>query len=162
MIMRNILFKTLMLLILFNGIDDTMNAQEVKGKSKEKIITEINLQFANSIIAGEKLDIISVKESVNDTLKAGFIDNGIFITRFETVMDDYNESVKRLVSQKFNIVEKRITVLSENAALLVTSGNFNATLKDGRIISGKFAWTFVYSKIDGNWKVIHSHMSNPR
>ncbi|MDR2145046.1 MAG: nuclear transport factor 2 family protein [Tannerella sp.] len=47
-------------------------------------------------------------------------------------------------------------------ALLTTYGNYSVSLEDGRTLTGRFAWTFVYSKFNGNWKVIHSHMSNPR
>jgi hypothetical protein len=77
-------------------------------------------------------------------------------------MTGYRAGVNGLQSQKMNVEKKKITVLSEDGVLLTAAGNFNATLKDGRNISGKFAWTFVYSKIGGEWKVIHSHMSSPR
>jgi len=51
---------------------------------------------------------------------------------------------------------------NENIALLTAHGTYSAKVIDGRILTGEFAWTFVYSKIKGNWKVIHSHMSNPK
>ena len=59
-----------------------------------------------------------------------------------------------------NVETQKITVLSENNALLTAHGNYSAKVTDGRILTEKFAWTFVYSKIDVKWKVIHFHMSN--
>ena len=57
-----------------------------------------------------------------------------------------------------DIINKKITVLGENAALLAASGNYSLYLEDGRTLTGKFAWTIVYSKVEGEWKIIHSHM----
>jgi hypothetical protein len=130
-------------------------------KSIDEIKNEISKIFEKSIEAGEKLDIIGITENINDSLKTGFIDNGFYFHSFEELMFGFKSGIKGLEYQKMNIATKKITVLSDNHALLTTHGDFSAKVVDGRILTGKFAWTFVYSKINGKWKVIHSHMSNP-
>jgi hypothetical protein len=138
------------------------NAQSVTDSQKQKIIAEIDNLFIKSIKAGETVNISAISENVNDSLKAGFIDNGIYFDFFSTVMDGFKKGVEGVDSQKMDIINKKITVLSDNSVLLTASGNSTLSLSDGRFIYGKFAWTFVYLKIDGTWKIIHSHMSNPR
>ena len=155
--MRNLLF-----IVLFIGINIDCNSQERTNVQKEKIFSEINALFEKSIKAGENLDVSAITENVNDTLKAGFIDNGYYFSSFNEVMKGFKESVKGCKSQKMEIVNKKLTLLSDRNVLLTAFGNYSTTLDDGRILNGKFAWTFVYSKINDTWKVIHSHMSNPR
>jgi hypothetical protein len=77
-------------------------------------------------------------------------------------MVGFKSGIQGLESQKMTVDTKKITVLSENIALLTAHGNYSTKIADGRIMTGVFAWTFVYSKIKGEWKVIHSHMSNPK
>lgn len=128
---------------------------------REKITNEISVVFEKSIEAGEKLDVKRICENVNDSLMAGFIENGYYFQKFEELMVGYKSRIQGVESQKMNIEREKITVLSKDCALLTANGNFSARITDGRIINGKFAWTFVYSKMNGEWKVIHSHMSNP-
>lgn len=155
--MRHLLF-----IVLFIGINIDSKSQELTSVQKNKISSEINALFEKSIKAGENLDVSAIIGNVNDTLKTGFIDNGFYFSTFNEVMNGFNEGVKGCKSQKMEIINKKLTIFSDKIVLLTASGNYSATLDDGRILNGKFAWTFVYSKINDTWKVIHSHMSNPR
>jgi hypothetical protein len=137
------------------------NYLNVTDQNEDQIITEINNLFEKSKVAGENLDISGIMENVNDSLKAGFIDNGNYFNSFNILMKGFKKGIKGLISQKMDIVEKKITVLSEKLVLLTASGNYATKVEDGRILKGKFAWSFVYSKIRDKWKIIHTHMSNP-
>jgi hypothetical protein len=129
---------------------------------KEKIKVEIEILFEKSIKAGETLNIAGIKSNVDDELKAGFIDNGKYYESFNILMNDFEIGTKNLVSQKMNITNKRITVFSNDTVLLTADGDYSVAAKDGRTFTGKFAWTFVYVKMNEEWKIAHSHMSNPR
>ena len=155
--MRHLLF-----IVLFIGINIDSKSQELTSVQKDKISSEINALFEKSIKSGENLDISAITGNVNDTLKTGFIDNGYYFSTFNEVIKGFNKGVKGCKSQKMEIINKKLTILSDKIVLLTAFGNYSATLDDGRILNGKFAWTFVYSKINDTWKVIHSHMSNPR
>lgn len=155
--MRHLLF-----IVLFIGINIDSKSQELTSVQKDKISSEINALFEKSIKAGENLDVSEITENVNDTLKTGFIDNGYYFSTFNEVIKGFEEGVKGCKSQKMEIINKKLTILSDKIVLLTASGNYSAILDDGRILNGKFAWTFFYSKINDTWKVIHSHMSNPR
>ena len=144
------------------GICSSVYSQGLTKNQKEKITSEIAADFEKNIKASENLDAKGLFDCVNDTLKAGFIDNGIFMNSFDEVMKGYEKGIKGVKSLKYSISNKKIAVLANNAALLTVSGNVSLALEDGRIITGGFAWTFVYSKINDNWKIIHTHMSTPR
>lgn len=155
--MKNLSYLFSILITLFcislNGY-----SQELTTEQKEKITSEITTVFDKSIKAAESLDAKLLADCVDDSLQAGFIVNGFFFPTFKKVMEDFEENAKGCISQKLNVVNKKITVLAEDNALLVASGDYSLYLEDGRILTGKFAYTIVYSKVNGNWKIIHSHM----
>ena len=160
--MKQIILRLIIVLLIAIGGNVKLLSQELSESEKDKIITEINVLFQKSIDAGETLDILKVSENVDDSFKTGFIDNGFYFDSFQEVMNGFEKGVKGIKSQKMEIENKRITVLSNQCVLVTASGKYSTKASDGRLLSGKFAWTFVYFKIDDNWKIIHSHMSNPK
>ena len=147
--------------ILIFGVVGFTCSQELSSTLIERIENEITIVFDSSRKAGEKLDVEEISENVNDSLRAGFIDNGFYFRSFEELMVGFKSGIRGLESQKMEVDIQKITVLSENSVLLTASGDYSTKVVDGRILTGRFAWTFVYSKVGGHWKVIHSHMSNP-
>ena len=160
--MRQKIYTLILIGFLIFRINAFSFSQELSTTSKDKIKNEISEIFDKSIEAGEKLDVNRISENINDALKTGFIDNGYYFNSFEELMVGFKSGIQGLEYQKMNVDTKKITVLSENNALLTAHGDYSAKVVDGRLLTGKFAWTFVYSKINGKWKVIHSHMSNPK
>lgn len=160
--MRQKVYSLILTGFLILGIQGLTFSQEMWDVTVKNIENDISEIFEKSIKAGEELDVKGITENINDSKNAGFIDNGTYFKSFEDLMVPFKSGIVGLESQKMNIEKKKITVLSENNVLLTAHGNFSAKVTDGRILRGKFAWTFVYSKLNGKWKVIHSHMSNPR
>jgi hypothetical protein len=91
-------------------------------------------------------------------MQAGFIVRGNFFRSFTEVMADFEKNIIGCKAQKMNVTNKKINVLGENSALLVASGDYSLDLEDGRTLTGKFTYTMVYSKMNGNWKIIHANM----
>ena len=154
--------RIVLMIITFLWICSGVYSQELTKNQKEKIASEIVADFEKNIKASESFDAKGLTDCVDDTLKAGFMNNGIFLNSFDEVMRNYDEGIRGVKSLKYSISNKRITVLADNVALLTASGNVSLVLEDGRIITGGFAWTFVYTKVNKNWKIIHTHMSTPR
>jgi len=154
--------KIVFMIVASLAICSSVFSQKLTNSQKEKITSEITADFEKNVKAAESIDIKGIANCVNDTLKVGFIDNGFFFNSFGEVMKRFEVGINGVKSQKYSFSNKKITVLADNVALLTASGDFSMALEDGRTFNGKFAWTFVYSKIDNNWKIIHSHMSNPK
>lgn len=159
--MRQKIYRLILTVFLILESQGLLLSQGFSDPSVDEIKNEISKIFEKSIESGENLDIKGISENIYDSLKTGFIDNGSYFNSFEELMVGFKSGIQGLESQKMNIDTKKITVLSENYALLTAHGDYSAKVVDGRILTGKFAWTFVYAKINGKWKVIHSHMSNP-
>lgn len=153
-----VLILTGLLILISQGLSYSQNLSTATIK---KIENDIYKVLDKSIEAGEKLDVDGIVGNINDSLKSGFIDNGNYFESFDELMVGFKRGIQGLDSQVMTVTNKKATVLSKDKALLTVSGTFSANVVDGRVLKGKFAWTFVYSKIKGDWKVIHSHMSNP-
>ncbi len=160
--MQHLFYRILLSISLALGVHGFGFSQGLSDPPLDGIKSEIFRCFAESIKAGENLDLAGVSASIDDSLKTGFIDNGQYFSSFDELMVGYKAGIQGLDYQRMNVITKKITVLSRNSALLTAHGDFTAKITDGRMLKGEFAWTFIYRKIDGNWKVIHSHMSNPR
>lgn len=143
------------------GMPPLSFCQNLSDASGSEIEIQVLKVFDKSIQAGESLDVTRIAATVNDSLKAGFIDNGSYFRSFDDLMVTFKSGIQGLVHQTMNVGAKKITVLSANHALLTAHGKYSAEVADGRVLNGEFAWTIVYAKINGKWKVIHSHMSNP-
>jgi len=154
--------RVVLMMITSLLICSSVYSQGLTKNQKEKISSEIVADFEKNIKASESFNTKGLIDCVDDTLKAGFINNGIFMNSFDEVMKNYDEGIKGVKSLKYSISNKKITVLADNAALLTAAGNVSLALEDGRTITGCFAWTFVYSKVNNKWKIIHTHMSTPR
>jgi len=154
--------RVVLMMITSLLICSSVYSQGLTKNQKEKISSEIVADFEKNIKASESFNTKGLIDCVDDTLKAGFINNGIFMNSFDEVMKNYDEGIKGVKSLKYSISNKKITVLADNAALLTAAGNVSLALEDGRTITGGFAWTFVYSKVNNKWKIIHTHMSTPR
>lgn len=133
-------------------------SQELTARQKDNITSEVATVFEKSVKAAENLDDKSLANLADDSLTTGFIVNGVFFGAFDEVMADFERKAVGCKSQKMNVAKKRITVLGKGSALLVASGNYSLDLEDGRTLTGNFAWTIVYSKVNGNWKIIHANM----
>lgn len=145
-------------LIITFCISSNVYSQELTTEQRGKITSEISTTFQKSIQAAENLDAKLLAGCVDDSLQAGFIVGGIFFASFKEVMADFEKKAVGCKSQDLNVVNQRITVLGEDRALLVATGDYSLYLEDGRTLTGRFAWTIVYSKVKGEWKIIHSHM----
>ncbi len=159
--MRQIIYYLTTTGFLLLGLPVSSVSQVESTNTNDKIKEEILNVFKQSIAAGEALDVEQIYASTNDSLQTGFIENGVYFNTFEELMVGFKARIQGIAHQKMTLETIKITVLSEDHALLTSHGNFVAKLVDGRQLNGAFAWSFVYSKVKGNWKVIHSHMSNP-
>ena len=140
----------------------SIHAQALSEGKMKKILDEVETAFQDDLSTGENLDAYKLSESVDDDLNAGHIVNGVFFSSFDPILQRVSNGMQGLNSLKYEINDKRITVLSKDAAIVAVSGHTNTESTSGQKFTNAFGWTFVYRKTGGKWKVIHSHQSNPR
>lgn len=136
--------------------------QNLSRKQTERIKTQVDLAFQKMQDLAEKLDYDALSSGVYDAHEAGFVTNGKYYSRYSDLIEDVKSNARGIDRQVISVKEKNITVLSKKFVLTTVTGIARATLADGREIAADFQWSFVFEKVDGNWKVIQSHQSVSR
>jgi len=62
---------------------------------------------------------------------------------------------------EYKIENMTVDVLSSNVAVLLGKYSLIATDTTGTTINLSAAWTYVFNKENGKWKIVHFHDSNP-
>lgn len=130
--------------------------------SSKAIETRVDSVFHEMIKAGENLDYDKLTTGVDDKHRAGFIVGGTYYEKYDELIDLLKSRSSGVAGQHITVQKEKITVLSESIALLTASGESQIELKNGTVVATKFDWSFVYEKIDNQWKVIQSHQSVSR
>jgi hypothetical protein len=145
---------------LLIGLYNISNGQTVAFKSNLGVEKEIDAAFLKSIKAAESLDVPKLINDVDDSQHAGFIANANFYSEFDELANILKSREPGSVKQTITVQKKKITVLAENIALVTASGVSQIEINGGNPFSLNFFWTFVYEKINNEWKVIQSHQSS--
>ncbi|HEY4787826.1 MAG TPA: nuclear transport factor 2 family protein [Bacteroidales bacterium] len=132
------------------------------GRNDPELKKAIDKVFSEIVLAAEQMDAEKLKTFVSDRDSAGFINNGVYYKYFDALFSDFKKGTGRIKQQKIMVEHKKITVLSQWYVLLTASGNYSATTMTDETFNGKFAWTFVYERAKGGWKIIHCNLVNPR
>ena len=156
--MKKTILISVYFLLSFSFISQTA-AQNLTTIETVSIKNEVEHIFKKMLTFAEKLDYDALSFGVDDTQKAGFISNKKYYTKYATLIEELKPIVQGVDKQNISITKKKTTVLSNKIVLMTVSGISNANLSDGRKIAANFHWSFVYEKINNQWKVIHSHQS---
>jgi hypothetical protein len=156
--MKNLSYAVL-LGIIFLGCIPIVNGQTVSGYSNPGIEKEIDAVFMAAIQAAESFDATKLISCVDDRYQAGFISNGVYFTRFDSLANTLNARTPGSVKQHITIQKKKISVIADNIALVSASGVSQIEANGGNPFEVNFCWTFVYQKFNNEWKVIQSHQS---
>ncbi|MDP4291279.1 MAG: nuclear transport factor 2 family protein [Bacteroidota bacterium] len=156
--MQNPLIK-LLFGILFFGFINASNAQTASGVSNVGLVKEVDSAFSIMVNAAVNNDIATLARGVDDSQKAGFIINGVYYTLFSDIIDNMKTGGQGDVKQLLTLQNKKITLLTDNLALLTANGVAHVTVNGGNPFDADFFWTLVLKKINNQWKVIQSHQS---
>jgi hypothetical protein len=148
--------------VLILGFMIPLKGQNMTSHQKSKIEKEVDSVFHTMIVAAENLDVEKLASGVDDRYKVGFITGGRYFAEFDTLLNNFKSNAKGITKQYITIQKEKITVISENIVLITAFGNTKVDVEMGNSFTVKFFWSFVYEKINNNWKVIQSHQSNIR
>lgn len=127
--------------------------------TRDAVVHEVLATNTRMLAAGNSRDVAAFFAFMTDDCT--IVQNGYVFPDRATAMAAVEEGF-RGVSQIERVFENpQVTVLSSDAALVTSEGRFTATLDDGRRISGRFAVSLVFVRIDNSWKVKLGHYSAP-
>jgi SnoaL-like domain len=152
----------LLICLFFFGIPLSSYGQNISIFQRLKIEKEIDSVFHSFVTAAEKFDIEKLTQAVDDRYNAGFITGGIYYSGFNTLMDNLKINSQGLRNQTITIQKEKISVIAENIVILTVTGVTEVKTEDGNSFSAMFFWSFVFEKLNNNWKVIQSHQSGIR
>jgi len=76
---------------------------------------------------------------------------------FKKICTEYYNTLKQ---QKISTIIEKFNVIENNLVILSWTGNIIAEFKNGDIMKmNNYSITSVFRKINGKWKIIHSHES---
>jgi ketosteroid isomerase-like protein len=76
---------------------------------------------------------------------------------FSKICKDYYDALQQ---QKLSTIHEIFHVLDESTVVLCWSGNIDAYFKNGdRMKMPNYTVTYLFKKMGGEWKIIHSHES---
>lgn len=159
--MNKLTIISILFLLSFGFITQT-KGQTLSNRQTEQIKNQVDSVFQKMVVLAENLEFNKLSSGVNDTHEAGFISNGKYYARYSALIEDVKNNAQGISHQDISVREKKITVLSDKIVLMTASGVAKANLNDGRVIAADFQWSFVYEKVDNDWKVIYSHQSTTR
>jgi hypothetical protein len=142
------------------GFTEQSNGQSISNQQKSIIEKQIDSVFYSQIKAAENLNYDKLAQGVDDKYKSGFITNDAYFIRFDSLINILKTRSQGPTDQKITIQKKKISVLSNSIVLLTAFGEATINTSSGNSIITRFYWSFVYEKINKNWKVIQSHQSS--
>ena len=152
----------LIVISIFSLLALGLEGQTISKKQTELIKNQVDSVFQKMVVYAEKLDFEKLSLGVDDTYNVGFISNNKYYSQYASLIEDTKLTALGISKQDISIKEKKITVLSEKIVILTATGTAKSYIDDGREILINFHWSFVYEKINNNWKVIQSHQSGVR
>ena len=148
--------------LLSLGFIEYVNGQNLTNHQKSLIEKQVDSVFHFMIKAGENLDFDILSKGVDDKYHAGFITNGSYYTQYDSLINSLKTKSQGVTRQSITIQKEKITVLSDSIVLITAFGVAEIDVSSGNPFTVKFYWSFVYEKINNNWKVIQSHQSGIR
>jgi hypothetical protein len=130
------------------------------GKETQKIEEEILAITQKYNQTWETIDMLKVSQFHSDSsfrycrnMRIGVSSN----EEFKKLLPVYMSGVK---SWKIEVSTPTIQVLSENVAVISFTGKAELTTKENKVSDeGTGAYTYVWQKINGQWRIVHIHES---
>lgn len=152
----------LLLCALLDGCGGSVSdSQSTMTVSQRDAVADSVLRFSREVMAaGEDLDVDRMIAWFRDGPGSGF--GGAAGIQLTT--DDFRETLRAgyrdLAGQEFEATGERVVVLGPDAAVVMGLGGFAATDTLGSRGFGNQAYTFVWARFEGEWRIVQAHFSS--
>jgi hypothetical protein len=152
---------SLIVFLIFGSVQ-LSTGQDLTNQQKSVVEKEVHAIFQTMVKAADSLNYDKISTGVDDRYHAGFIAGGSYYDKYDDLVNVLKSRQQDGSTQNISVKQEKISVLSDRFAILTASGDSKVNPGSGSSYTIKFLWTFVYEKIDGEWKVIQSHQSGAR
>ena len=125
------------------------------------IIKEVKSVFAEIAKYSEKAQLDSFLSCYDNSPAFLHFSGDGKMRNYEEFKKIYAGYYTTLKQQKLSTITEKFNVIDTNLVIAGWTGNIVAQFKNGDImIMNNYSVTNVFKKIDGKWKIIHSHESS--
>ena len=149
---------TIMVFLLCSSLSPSKEEVKPDYTAIEKKIKDT---YAEITKAAESVDAEKLFSYVLENDKGCLIQGGKIVLTRKEALDSYKENSQNIKKVDYKFDKQYVTVISPQTAVVVVEGSFEATTKSGETFGLPFAQTVVFVLRDNQWKVLHSHTSNP-
>ncbi|HPG38307.1 MAG TPA: nuclear transport factor 2 family protein [bacterium] len=153
--------KIIIMLAMVFALGNTQQvAAQMTPHEQETAKTEITKVVNRIFQSLESMDVESLFQPYSDSLKFNLFTTDGSMVNLQMAKYGHAEWFKSFSSMKITTTKEEFRFLPGNIVICSWQGKFNMTLKDGKQLKiDKFGVTFIFEKIDNNWKVIYQHSS---
>lgn len=147
----------MMVLFFIPGCSNTVASltPQDQDTAKKEISAIVKLIIQNL----EKMDVEALFQSYSDS--SDFFTTDGSMINLQSFKNHNAAWFNALSSLKVTTVSEYYRFLPGNTVICSWTGKFEMTLKSGeQLKNDKFGITYIFRKIDNNWKVIHQHASS--
>lgn len=138
--------------------DDDPSAQDVlDGAARESVRQEVSALTDSAFSAAASLEIEGFLRYLEDRPHADF---GRIVSTGD-IRSRYSQAYATLEDLSFDRTRTNIEVLSPDVAVVIAEGTAHPVPTEGPAPEDPVAvaWTFVWHRVEGDWRVIHYHQS---
>lgn len=155
--MRTHFIKTL---ALFFFIGFAVQASAQTNNQEQEVAKKEITEVVNTIFQSlEKLDIEALSMSYSNSADYILFTTNGTMADYETSKVEHAQWFKSLSSLKVTTIKEKFRLLPGNIAICPWLGTFDMIYKSGKQMKVNFAITFVFLKVDNQWKVVYQQSS---
>jgi len=158
-IIRSMKTKLIILTIVVGFYSCQQPKNELTDADRDKITEEIRIHTNSIFEAANRKDIDQVHANFSDKVTGAF--SGTIMESWEENKQEAAEFFAMQENIEYKLENMTVDVLSSNVAVLLGKYSLIATDTTGKTINLSAAWTYVFNKENGKWKIVHFHDSNP-
>ncbi len=135
------------------------NLRSMTDAERAAIVDEIRRLTASAFDAFNHLDADHLYTLFAEETKGAV--NGSLIQSFDAHKQKGKAWIRSLREAKYVIEEMDIDVLTRDVALVLGRYNFTGIDQAGHTNAAICAWSWVFHRRNGEWKIVHAHVSEP-
>ncbi len=150
------LIFVLPIIFLGFGLACQSTSSEMTPQQKAGVESTVNSRMEEITAAAEKGDVDNTFKYLSRDPAARFYINSKEYTR-EMLIDWFRQMFQPGTTQKIELVNRSVTILSPESACWQAVGEDAVTDPDGTVTRQRLTETWLWAKRNGNWEVIHYH-----
>lgn len=135
-------------------------AQPMSEAATKRVRSEVQAAVDAIVAASRAADVDGCLARISTSPGSRFADGETVYESLEAQRAIYKDVFARIRSQDLHLDRQEITVLSPDLAAYTGKGRFTSTYKTGETSPRRaFAWTFLWRRESGQWRIVHDHQS---